>query len=287
MTWEPSSPPSARGSTSAVVYEVDDHVATITLNRPHRHNAWTGAMHRGYREAMTAAEADESVRVIVVTGAAGTDGRTAFCVGADVAALEAAATRGSYDDGLGGTEPPMPDVDERFAEDFAFQLGMTTPIVAAVNGAAAGVGLAIVCFADIRIGVTGAALTTAAPALGYPAEYGLSWLLPRLVGAGVAADWLLSGRRFSTDEAAARGLFSTVHSAEAFPVEVDAVVERLARHTAPSSLRVTKAQIWHDLLHDHPASSVAESKRLIREMAGSPDFRIGTAALAERRTPEF
>jgi enoyl-CoA hydratase/carnithine racemase len=268
-------------------WEVTGHVGRLTLARPHRRNAWTGRMHLEYRWALTRAEADPDVRVVVITGAESDDGRTAFCVGADLVAVTGHLARGGYDDGLHGAEPPMPEVAEPFRADFAFQLGMSTPIVAAVNGAAAGVGLVIACFADVRFAVSGATLTTATPKLGYPAEYGLSWLLPRLVGAGRAADWLLSGRRFTTDEAAAAGLFSAVLPPDRLSAHVEDYVTRLARHTSPASVAATKAQLWGDLLHGDPARSVREADRLLRAMATGPDFAEGARALAERRDPEF
>ena len=181
----------------------------------------------------------------------------------------------------------MPDVAAPFAADFAFQLGMRTPVVASVNGAAAGVGLVIACFADIRFGVRGAKLTTAAPKLGFPAEYGLSWLLPRLVGAGRAADWLLSGRVFLTDEAAEVGLLSAVLAADELGPHVERYVTDLARHVSPASVAATKAQLWGDLLHDDPAESVRRSMALLREMSTGPDFVEGSRALSERRPPAF
>jgi len=271
----------------ATRYEVVGHVARLTLDRPHRGNAWTGRMHLEYRWAMTEAEADPDVRVVVVTGAEGTDGRTAFCVGADAQALAGHVDKGGYDDGLRGEEPPMPPVAPPFAADFAFQLGMRTPVVAAVNGAAAGVGLAIACFADVRFAVEDAKLTTAAPKLGLPAEYGLSWLLPRLVGAGRAADWLLSGRVFRTQEAAEVGLFSALLPADALAAHAGAYAADLARHVSPASVATTKAQLWGDLLHGDPAASVRRSVELLREMATGPEFAEGSRALSERRPPEF
>ena len=271
----------------AVRYEVGGHVARLTLDRPERGNAWTGRMHLEYRWAMTEAEADPDVRVVVVTGAENPGGRTAFCVGADAKALEGHVDKGGYDDGLRGAEPPMPQVDPAFAADFAFQLGMRTPVVAVVNGAAAGVGLVIACFADVRFAVRGAKLTTAAPKLGFPAEYGLSWLLPRLVGAGRAADWLLSGRVFLTDEAAEVGLLSAVLAPDELAAHVDAYVTDLARHVSPASVAATKAQLWGDLLHGDPAGSVRRSMVLLREMSTGPDFVEGSRALSERRRPEF
>lgn len=263
-------------------YEVVDHVARLTLDRPERHNAWTGRMHLEYRWAMTEAEADPEVRVVLVTGAGST-----FCVGADARAVEGHGAKGGYDDGLRGTEPPMPAVDAPFAADFAFQLGMRTPIVASVNGAAAGVGLVIACFADVRFGVAGAKLTTAAPRIGFPAEYGLSWLLPRLVGAGRAADWLLSGRVFRTEEAAEAGLLSAVLPADELGPHVEAYVTNLARHVSPTAVATTKAQLWGDLLANDPAASVRTSMALLRELAQGPEFAEGARALAERRDPVF
>jgi enoyl-CoA hydratase/carnithine racemase len=263
-------------------YEVADRIGRLTLDRPHRRNAWTGRMHLEYRWALTEAEADPDVRVVVVTGSG-----DAFCVGADAKALEGHVDRGGYDDGLRGAEPPMPEVGAPFAADFAFQLGMRTPVIASVNGPAAGVGLAIACFADIRFAAAGVKLTTAAPKLGLPAEYGLSWLLPRLVGAGRAADWLLSGRVFLSEEAADLGLFSAVLPADELAAHVDDYARTLAHHVAPSSTATTKAQLWEDLLHGDPAASVRRSTALIREMAAGPDFAEGTAALTEKRLPRF
>ncbi|MDE0803441.1 MAG: enoyl-CoA hydratase-related protein [Acidimicrobiales bacterium] len=271
----------------ATRYEVDGHVATLTLHRPQRRNAWTGRMHHEYRWAMTEADGNPDVRVIVVTGAPSDDGRTAFCVGADTRALDGHREAGAYDNGLGDVDPPMPPVDDVFAADFAFQLGMSTPIVAAVNGAAAGVGLAVVCFADIRFAVRGTKLTTAAPKLGFPAEYGLSWILPRLVGAGPAADWLISGRAFTSDEAGAAGLFSSVVDADRFGDHVGRYVRDLANHVSPASTAVTKGQLWTELLHGDPARSVRESIELMETMATGHDFAEGSRALAERRPPEF
>jgi enoyl-CoA hydratase/carnithine racemase len=272
---------------AAIRYEVGDGIARITLDRPQRRNAWTGRMHHEYRWAMTRAEADREVRVIVVTGAESDDGRTAFCVGADVKALDIHREAGAYDNGLRGVDPPMPPVDDPFLADFAFQLGMSTPIVAAVNGAAAGVGLAVVCFADIRFAVTGAKLTTAAPKLGFPAEYGLSWILPRLVGAGRAADWLLSGRVFPAEEAASVGLFSAVHDPGELRAHVDGFAHEMAHHVSPASTATTKRQLWGDLLHHDPGQAVRNSVELLEEMTRGPDFAEGSRALSERRAPEF
>ncbi|HVN50071.1 MAG TPA: enoyl-CoA hydratase-related protein, partial [Acidimicrobiales bacterium] len=169
-------------------YEVADRIATITLNRPDRLNAWTGRMHTEYRSAIEAAEADGEVRVVVLTGA----GR-GFCAGADSRALEGHVDRGGYDPGTGPDLPkPGYGVSAEFDHDFAFHLALTKPVIAAVNGPAAGVGLVLACFCDLRFAAAGAKLTAAHGKLNLPAEYGLSWMLPRLVGLGRANDLLLS-----------------------------------------------------------------------------------------------
>ena len=142
---------------------------------------------------------------------------------------------------------------------------------------AAGVGLVIACFADVRFAVRGAKLTTAAPKLGFPAEYGLSWLLPRLVGAGRAADWLLSGRVFLTDEAGEVGLFSAVAPGR----RAGGPRRRLRHRPGATTCRRPRSpprrrRLWGDLLHDDPADSVRRSMALLREMSTGPDFVEGS-----------
>jgi enoyl-CoA hydratase/carnithine racemase len=190
----------------AVTYGVADRVATITLDRPQRLNAWTGRMHTEYRHCLASAEADDAVRVIVVTGA----GR-GFCAGADVAALEGHVERGGYDPGTPeDLAQPGYGVDPRFDAEFAYHFGLTKPVVAKVNGPAAGVGFALACYCDVRFAATGAKLTSAHGRLGLPAEFGLSWLLPRLIGASRAAELLLSSRVVLAEEAHEMGLVQFV-----------------------------------------------------------------------------
>ena len=135
-----------------VRYAVDDGIAVITLDRPERLNAWTGRMHAEYRFALANAEADPSVRVVVVTGA----GR-AFCAGADFRALSGHVERGGYDAGTpDDIATPGYGVDRRFDADFAYHFGLSKPVVAAVNGPAAGVGLVLACYCDLRFAAAGA-----------------------------------------------------------------------------------------------------------------------------------
>ena len=188
-----------------VTVEHIDGIAVLRLNRPHRNNAWSGKMHMAYRHHLLEADVDESIRAIVVTGT----GR-AFCVGGDSKALEGHAEKGAYDPGT-TNEMANPGYGRspNFDAPFAYQMGLSKPIVAALNGPVAGIGLALAAFADLRFAVPGIKFTTAHGKLNLPAEYGLSWVLPRLMGLGRANDILLSSRIFYSDEA--YQLLSLIH----------------------------------------------------------------------------
>ena len=263
-------------------YEVTDAVATITLVRPERLNAWTGRMHSEYRALLARAADDPSVRVIVVTGA----GR-GFCAGADTRALEGHVARGSYDPGTADDlATPGYGVRPEFDADFAYQFGIAKPIIAAVNGPAAGVGFALACFCDLRFAAAGAKLTTAHGRLGLPAEFGLSWLLPRLIGLTRAADLLLSSRIFLAEEAAVMGLVNRVVAPGDLLDATYDYARMLATGVSPASLAATKLQIYLDL-HRDAASAVHDSADRLEAMMKGADFAEGVAAMAERRPPRF
>ncbi len=266
----------------ATRYEVRDHVATVTLHRPDRLNAWTGRMHAEYRALLDRAGTDPAVRVIVVTGS----GR-AFCAGADSRALEGHVERGAYDTGL-GDDVAMPGYGVRpeFDADFAYHFGIPKPIIAAVNGPAAGVGLVLACYCDLRFAAQGAKLTTSHGRLGLPAEYGLSWLLPRLIGVTRAADLLLSSRVVLAEEAEQLGLVNRALPAGELLLHTYAYAGRLATEIAPSSLAVTKLQLYRDL-HGDVATSVDDASTRMAEMMRGADFAEGVAALTEKRPPAF
>jgi enoyl-CoA hydratase/carnithine racemase len=263
-------------------YEVRDRIATITLHRPDRLNAWTGRMHAEYRALLARASDDGEVRVIVVTGS----GR-GFCAGADARALQTHVERGAYDAGL-GDDIAMPGYGVRpeFDADFAYQFGVPKPIIAAVNGPAAGVGLVLACYCDLRFAARGAKLTTSHGRLGLPAEYGLSWLLPRLIGVTRAADLLLSSRVVLADEAEEMGLVNKALPQEELLPYTYAYAGRLATEIAPSSLAVTKLQLYRDL-HGDVASSVGDAAARLAAMMQGADFAEGVAALTDKRTPTF
>jgi enoyl-CoA hydratase/carnithine racemase len=265
-----------------VLVEREGGVAIVTLSRPDRLNAWTGRMHTEYRAAFAQLEADPGVRAVVVTGA----GR-AFCAGADTAALDGHAERGGYDPGTPeDIATPGFGADARYRHPFVWQFGLRFPVVAAINGPAAGAGLVLACCCDLRIAAAGAKLTTSAPRLGLPAEYGLSWILPRLVGIGHAADLLISSRVVLAEEAAAMGLVNRVVPAgEALDAALG-WARAVATEVAPSSAALAKAQLYADL-HGDVGTAVARSERLLDETIAGDDYREGVAAWLAKRPPRF
>jgi enoyl-CoA hydratase/carnithine racemase len=261
---------------------VSDGIATLWLNRPQRMNAWTGRMHTEYRWLLAQLDKDPAVAAIVVTGR----GR-GFCVGGDAEALAGHARKGGYDPGTPAEmAQPGYGVAAEFEASFAYQFGLSKPIVAALNGPAAGVGLALACFADLRFAAAGARFTTAHGKLNLPAEYGLSWLLPRMIGLTRANDLLLSSRVFEAEEAKALGLVNDVFPVEEVLPRTYAYVRQLIATVAPNSLRQTRWQIYRDL-HRDAAGSVRASEALINEMMREPDYGEGVAAFLEKRPPDW
>jgi enoyl-CoA hydratase/carnithine racemase len=274
--------PPTHGTLSALRWEVVDRVATVWLHRPHRHNAWTGTMHTEYRQVMAVLEHRTDVRAVVVTGTP-----PAFCVGGDSKALAGHADRGGYDSGL-PAEPATPGGGERLDADFVWQLGYRLPIIAAVNGACAGVGLALALWCDLRFVAAGAKLTTAAAKLGLPAEYGMSWILPRLVGVTRANDLLLSSRVVTGAQTADWGLWNGVEADGAATLTAAQTYGRLlATTTGPVAVATAKRQLVADLLRLDPAASITDSLRLLDQSMGTAEYREGVAALTEKRPPNF
>ena len=263
-------------------YDVSERIATVTLDRPHRLNAWTGRMHTEYRWALEQAERSDDVRVVVVTG----EGR-GFCAGADAGALDGHVERGGYDPGTpADIATPGFGVSPEFDHDFTFHFGLRTPVIAALNGPAAGVGLVLACYCDLRFAAEGVKLTTSHGKLNLPAEYGLSWVLPRLIGLGRAMDLLLSSRVVLAEEAHTLGLVNEVWPADELLDRTYAYAHDLARHISPRSLAETKHQVYLDQ-HRGVGVSLTEAERLLNEMMTEPAFHEGVQALNEKRPPRF
>ena len=264
-------------------YEIDEAgVATVWLHRPERGNAWTGRMHTEYRWICQRLEDDPAVRVIVLTGSG-----DRFCVGADRQALAGYVEADHYDPALAAdAERPGYGVRPEFDADMTWQLGLRVPMIAAVNGACAGIAVALAAFCDLRFAVEGAKVTTATARLGLPAEYGLSWILPRLIGPAHAADVLLTGRILWAEELGAMGFFNAVLPRPEFARRVAEYAAMLAA-ASPEAVSTAKRQLWGDLLHGDPRAAVEESKALIGKLMQHPDYAEGVAALLEKRPPRF
>ena len=267
-----------------IKYSCADHIATIMLSRPKRRNAWTGRMHTEYRWVLERADSDPDIRAIIVTG--DPEGR-AFCAGADTAALEGHEQKGGYDP---GTPPDLArpgfGVRPEFDANFAYHFGLKKPVIAALNGAAAGIGLVLACYADLRFAEAGAKFTAAHGRFNFPPEFGLSWLLPRIVGLTHAQDILLSSRVFLAEEAMAMGLLNAVLPPDRLMAHVQDYARMLATTVAPGSLRATKRQLYTDL-HRDAATAVIEAERLLEEMVKEPDYKEGLKAWLAKRTPDW
>ena len=266
-------------------WAVTDGIGTITLSRPHRHNAWTGRMHTEMRHLLQLAENDPTIRVVIIAG--DPDGKT-FCPGADSQALETHVDRGGYDPGTpDDIATPGHGVDPAFDADFAYFLGLETITIAAVNGAAAGVGLVIACWCDIRIIAEDAKLTTAHGKLNLPVEYGLSWLLPRLIGLSRATDLLLTSRPILGREAAALGLANRSVPRDDVVATATDYARTLIDTISPHSLRATKRQLAMDTTHNDAGRSIRDAQARLDQMSTEADYREATAALVEKRAARW
>ena len=266
-----------------ILYEVDDPIATITLNRPAQLNAWTNRMAAEVKHALAAAEADRRAVVIVLTGA----GR-GFCAGADLTQLKSITEgdRSLAQPAALEAQPGDASMGESFRGTYTYLMSIRKPIVAAVNGPCAGMAVPIACCADLRFASDTAVFTTAFSRRGLIAEWGLAWLLPRLVGPAHALDLLFSARRVDAAEAERIGLVNRVVPGSELLKATRAWAEDVAAHCSPASLRVMKSQVWRNLT-DSLGDAEQESVRLMLESFDRPDFREGVVSFLEKRPPRF
>ncbi len=270
-----------------IVYEVSDRIATITLNRPTKLNAWTRTMEKEVEQAMAAAEHDDNVRVIILTGAG-----KGFCAGADMANLDGLATGNNTTaslkqilaDHFSGTERAgtLPD----FQKKYSYFPAINKPILGAINGAAAGLGMVISLYCDIRFASDAAKFSTAFARRGLIAEHGMSWLLPRIVGVANALDLLFSARLIDAAEALRIGLVSRVIAQEQFQAEVRKYALELAHGASPRSARVIKQQVYHALFQSLGEAIDTANEEMIKSFT-SEDFKEGVAHFLEKRPPAF
>ena len=267
-----------------IIYEVTEPVATITMKRPEALNAQTVRMLAEIRHAMGAAEQDERVVGIVLTGA----GR-GFCPGMDMNALDSMSSgSGQTKDDLYHlrADPGDPALGENFRVAYTYLMSVRKPIIAAINGACAGLGFAIATIADLRVVERQAKFSTAFSQRGLIAEHGVSWTLPRLIGSGNALDLLWSARKFNGEEAKEIGLAERlVETGEARSIAQD-YVRNLAASAAPVSLQVMKAQVYRHL--NMPlAEAMHETNDWMAQSLTKDDFREGVRSFIEKRPPQF
>jgi enoyl-CoA hydratase/carnithine racemase len=260
-----------------ILYQVQDRVATITLNRPEKLNAWTVVMAGELREALAAAEADEGVRAVIITGA----GR-GFCSGADMSRLAAAAAGKST---LGAPPAPTEGIEANFAQRLSYMLAVKKPILAAINGPVAGVGLVVTFYCDMRYMAAGTKLTTAFARRGLIAEHGIAWLLPRLIGPMNALDLLYTARSVEAAEAEKMGLVRVL-PAEGFREAVQARAADIANLSSPRSTRIIKKQVY-EAMFQSLAQATAIANREQEICRDTEDFREGVAHFLEKRKPNF
>lgn len=264
-------------------YAVDDPVATITLNRPQALNAWTMRMGAEVKHALATAEADPRVVGIVITGA----GR-GFCAGADLKDLR------SMTEGRAPTDPSAelaanpgdPEAGDSFRGTYTYVISVRKPVIAAINGPVAGMAIPIVLACDLRFASDRATFTTAFSRRGLIAEWGVSWLLPRVVGTAHALDLLFSARRVDAEEAARIGLVNRVVPHDELLAAARAYVADLAANCSPASMAIMKRQVWQHWQSElGPAEK--EAIRLMVESFSRPDFREGVVSFLEKRPPRF
>jgi enoyl-CoA hydratase/carnithine racemase len=264
-------------------YAVEDPTATITFNRPDRLNAWTNRMGQEIRHAVAQAEADGRVVAIVLTGA----GR-GFCAGADVQGLKQLSEGEAF--GEEGpaleAEPGDPEMEPDFHGPHSYFTSVRKPVIAAINGPCAGLGLPMILHCDLRFASDRAVFTTAFSRRGLIAEWGISWSLPRLVGVGQALDLLFSARKIDAQEAERIGLVNRVIPHDELLKFVREYVIELAENCSPAALRVMKRQIYEDLTASF-GEAQQKAVRLMAETFESPDFREGVKSFLEKRPPRF
>jgi enoyl-CoA hydratase/carnithine racemase len=261
-----------------ILYEVADHIATITLNRPEQLNAFTNTMMRELIDAFDQVDADDDVRVVIVTGA----GR-GFCAGADLS--------GGGDTFSGGGSDEVSSV-KGVPRDGGGLVTLrifdcTKPVIAAINGPAVGVGVTMTLPMDFRLASENAKIGFVFARRGIVPEACSSWFLPRLVGISQAAEWCYTGRVMTAAEAKEGRLLRSVHAPDELLPAARAIAAEIAENTSPVSVALTRQMLWRMLGAEHPMEAHRVDSRGIAERGRSADSREGVLSFLEKRPPEF
>jgi len=261
-----------------IIYEVSEHIATITLNRPEQLNAFTGLMLRELIDAFDRVDADDDVRVVIVTGA----GR-GFCAGADLSSGGETFSKGGSDE--------IPE-DVGIPRDGGGMVSLrifeyTKPVIGAINGAAVGVGVTMTLPMDFRLASEHAKFGFVFARRGIVPEGCSSYFLPRLVGISQATEWCYTGRVFPASEAHSGGLVRSVHAADELMPAARAIAAEIVENTAPVSVALTRQMLWRMLGASHPMDAHRVDSRGIMSRGASADAREGVVSFLEKRPPNF
>lgn len=263
-----------------ILVDKDNGVATITLNRPEKMNAFTRAMMAEIIEAMDDIDADDSVRAVIFTGS----GDRAFCAGADL------TPEGGGHVFSDPTE--VEDLSDPTVRDGGGRLTLrlfesTKPLICACNGVAVGVGATMQLAMDIRLASTTARYGFVFARRGIVPEAASSWFLPRIVGISQALEWCYSGRVFDAEEALAGGLVRSIHEPEALLLEANGIAREIADNTSAVSLAMTRAMMWRNAATDHPMEAHKVDSRAIYRLSRGKDAKEGIASFLEKRPPAY
>lgn len=270
-----------------ILYEVADGIATLTLNRPEKLNAWTGTMEEEVFDAIQQAAGAAEVRAIILTGA----GR-GFCAGADMESLawirDLDVSKADAGELRQKVVPPRKIDGARpdFEKTYSYFPAVPKPIIAAINGPCVGLGLVISLYCDVRIASDKARFSTAFSRRGLIAEHGISWMLPRLVGIAGALDMLFSARLVEAEEAQRMGLVSRLVPHDSLLPAVREYVSEIVKMVSPRSVRIMKRQVYNALFQDLGEAIDVANDEMFRSFA-SRDFAEGIAHFLEKRPPKF
>lgn len=260
--------------------DISERVATLTLNRPEKLNAITPSMAASLRQTLAVLGQRDDVQVIIVTGA----GR-GFCAGADMGRLTAIADGSAKVPGSTG-QPINANARAELQLRYNFFAAVPQPVIASVNGPAAGIGFVLALYADLRFAANEASFMTGFARRGLIAEHGSAWGLSRLVGPGHAADLLLSSRKVGGEEAARIGLVNRAMPGAELAAYTREYALEMAKSTSPRSLTIIKSQLWALPFQDM-GEAFADGDRLMQESLSTQDFKEGIAHFLEKREPRF
>jgi enoyl-CoA hydratase/carnithine racemase len=263
-----------------ILYDVADGIATITLNRPEKMNAFTGTMMQEMCSAFDLIDADDAVRVVIVTGS----GDRAFCAGADLTPDDGGQVFASGSAVESLTDERVRDSGGRLTLRI-FQC--KKPFIAAVNGAAVGIGATMQLAMDIRLASDTARFGFVFARRGIVPEAASSWFLPKIVGISQALEWCMTGRVFDAQEALAGGLVRSVHAPADLLAEAQKLAREIADNTSPVAVAMTRAMLWRLSAEDHPMDAHRIDSRAIYRRSRSGDAKEGIASFLEKRQPDY